>query len=223
MPSTLSSSLESLVTKFVDDILSTVRSGLDEAVFGEGREERAPRPTPKPTRARRRNQDVSGEMERIVAAVGRHEGGIRAEEVRKELGIEKRIFVRAVQRLLAGRQLRKTGEKRRTTYFVAGKRGPRPAAKTPAKASGPRRSGSAKTGTAKPPRAGVPVAANTPLIEAVSEAAKPAVDQALPATPSGAASEPQPAAAAGKRRTGRAGKRVGRARAKAATRRRSRS
>ena len=207
MASTLRSSLESLVTRFVDDILSTVRSGLEEAVFGEGREDVSPRPSPKRTRARRRNLDLSGEMERIVAAVRRHEGGIRAEEIRKELGLEKGIFVRAVQRLLADRQLRKTGEKRRTTYFVAGKRGPRPRATTPAKASRPRRPKAAKRRTAK----------------SISDAAKPPSDRALLARPSGAASEAKPASSTGKRRAGRAaksprsGKSRGRKKATAAT------
>jgi hypothetical protein len=155
MASTLRASLESIVSRFVEDILSTVRSGLDEAVFGEDRQDVSPRPSARGTRARRRNLDVSGEMEHIVAAVRRHDGGIRAEELRKEVGLDKVIFVRAVQRLLADRQLRKTGEKRRTTYFVAGKRGRRPAAK----ASTPRRSRPAKGRTAKPARASVPVAA----------------------------------------------------------------
>src|SRR4051812_42970737 len=108
MASTLRSSLESLVTQFVDDILSTVRSGLEEVVFGDGESDRSPRPSSRRAPARRRNLDLSGEMERIVAVVRRHEGGVRAEEVRKELGIEKRLYVGAVQRLLADRQLRKT-------------------------------------------------------------------------------------------------------------------
>jgi hypothetical protein len=159
MASTLRSSLESLVSRFVDDILSTVRSGLEEAVFGEGRTDVSPRLSRRGTRARRRNVDLSGEMERIVAAVRSHDDGIRAEELRKELGQDKVIFVRAVQRLLADRQLRKTGQKRRTTYFVAAKRGGRPAAKAPAKASTPRRSRPAKERTAKPAKAGVQVAA----------------------------------------------------------------
>jgi hypothetical protein len=51
--------------------------------------------------------------------VAKHGKGIRGEQLRKELGIAKNQWMKPLEMALASKKLRKTGEKRATTYFPA--------------------------------------------------------------------------------------------------------
>jgi hypothetical protein len=45
--------------------------------------------------------------------------GLRAEQIRAELGIDKREWMRPLEAALGSKKLTKKGEKRATTYFSA--------------------------------------------------------------------------------------------------------
>jgi len=53
----------------------------------------------------------------IVALVKKHPKGLRAEQIRAELGIAKKEWVRPLGLALDSKKLTKKGEKRSTTYF----------------------------------------------------------------------------------------------------------
>jgi hypothetical protein len=53
-----------------------------------------------------------------VTLVKKHPKGLRAEQIRKELGIEKREWMRPLEAALSSKSLTKKGEKRSTTYFA---------------------------------------------------------------------------------------------------------
>jgi hypothetical protein len=54
----------------------------------------------------------------IVTFVKQHKDGLRAEQIRAELSIDKREWMRPLEVALASKKLAKKGEKRATTYFV---------------------------------------------------------------------------------------------------------
>jgi hypothetical protein len=54
----------------------------------------------------------------IVSLVKKHKGGLRAEQIRAELGIAKKEWARPLEDALASKKLTKKGEKRATTYFA---------------------------------------------------------------------------------------------------------
>jgi hypothetical protein len=111
-------SLEALTTKFVNDVLSTLSQGLDEEIFGRPGEGLALAGA-SGGRTRRRRSDVSAEVDRVAKVLVRHKNGVRAEDLRAELGIGKVPFVQALRRLIAEKRARKTGERRSTVYFPA--------------------------------------------------------------------------------------------------------
>ena len=73
----------------------------------------------KPGRLARRNEsDIAVLAERIVAFVSEHPKGVRAEEIRAGLGLAQNEWPRPLAAALAGKRLRKKGQKRATTYFA---------------------------------------------------------------------------------------------------------
>jgi hypothetical protein len=54
----------------------------------------------------------------IVALVKKHPKGLRAEQIRAELSIDKREWMRPLETALESKKLAKKGEKRATTYFA---------------------------------------------------------------------------------------------------------
>jgi hypothetical protein len=73
--------------------------------------------------ARRSAEDIQKVAELIVACVGKHPEGIRAENLREELKIDKKEFTMPLTTALESGALRKEGEKRATVYFLAGRKG----------------------------------------------------------------------------------------------------
>jgi len=64
--------------------------------------------------------DISRLVESIVAFVERHSCGVRAEQLRAELGIAKKgEWLRSVEAALASKRVIKKGRNRATTYFAA--------------------------------------------------------------------------------------------------------
>jgi hypothetical protein len=68
----------------------------------------------------------------VRALVGKHPGGLRAEQIRKELGLVAKELPRPLAEGLAAKRLAKKGQKRATTYF-AGSGGGKARAKRRAK------------------------------------------------------------------------------------------
>jgi hypothetical protein len=68
--------------------------------------------------ARRSEKDIAAVADRIVALVKKHDKGLRAEQIRSQLGIAKKEWARPLEAALASKKLTKKGEKRATTYFA---------------------------------------------------------------------------------------------------------
>jgi hypothetical protein len=133
--STLRASIESLASDFAKGVLAAIHGASLEEILGEGASRRGPgrpRGSRRATRAsapaqrgrgrkriRRSAKDIAAVAERIVSFVGKHPKGLRAEQIRKELGIAKNAWMKPLGLALGSKKLRKTGEKRSTTYFAA--------------------------------------------------------------------------------------------------------
>jgi hypothetical protein len=84
---------------------------------------------------RRSATDIAGVVRQIVDLLGAHPAGLRAEQIRHELGLEAKELPRPITEALASRKISKQGQKRATTYFAKGaKAGGATAAKRGAKA-----------------------------------------------------------------------------------------
>ena len=121
-----------LTGSFTDAILETIRgSSLTELMQEtgnarwEGRVERAtsqangPRLLPSGRLHRRSLDEIAKTLDDVVALLKKHEKGLRAEQIRSELGLMRKELPRVLKDGLAAKVLRAKGEKRATTYFAA--------------------------------------------------------------------------------------------------------
>ena len=134
----LRSTLDALASSFADAVLAAIRSAsLGELVGGPARGQRAAaedqttrfRPgNNKTTRvvetshgrlARRSPEDIAKTLGLVVAALKASKEGMRAEELRAFLQIDKRELPRVLHEGLRSKKLRSKGRKRATTYFTA--------------------------------------------------------------------------------------------------------
>ena len=127
---TLKNQLESLAASFAESVLAAIRSAsLDDllAESGNGRRARGGsggggvrngRATSKPGRLPRRSQEqIAATLAKVVAAVKATRGkGLRAEEVRKVLGLDVREVPRVLKEGLKTKKLKAKGRKRATVY-----------------------------------------------------------------------------------------------------------
>ena len=111
---TLRDSIQDLAKNFAAGVLEAVRGASLQDILGQsaapkrrpGRPpatlgaRRAPRPTSKRL-ARRSATDIAGVADGIVALVKKHQGGLRAEQIRAELGIAKKEWMRPLEAALA--------------------------------------------------------------------------------------------------------------------------
>lgn len=130
--SNLRSRLEDLASSFTDSVIDAIRgTSLEELLSESGargkarQSEAPPRAMPKaPARAasgrlpRRSADDIATELDKVVALVQRHKDGLRAEQIRTELGMQAKELPRVLKEGLNSRQLRSRGQKRATTYFA---------------------------------------------------------------------------------------------------------
>jgi hypothetical protein len=139
--STLRSTIADLAQQFALGVLRAIRSAPLDDILGQtagGTAKRGPgRPrkagstsaarTPKVGRggrlARRSATDITKVVESIVALLSKHADGLRAEQIRAELGLDKKEIGRPISEALASKVITKKGEKRATTYFAGGKSG----------------------------------------------------------------------------------------------------
>jgi hypothetical protein len=137
--STLKSVIQSLASEFATGVLAAIRgSSLEEILDQSGSTRRGPgrprksvssagaAPAAAPSRRarggkrlRRSAKDIAAAAGQIAAHVAKHPKGIRGEQVRKDLGIAKNHWLKPLGMALGSKKIRKTGEKRATTYFPA--------------------------------------------------------------------------------------------------------
>lgn len=128
----LRSQLADLASTFTDSVIAAIRSTSLEELLGESGAARSkavssPAPTKSATRTarsssgrlpRRSAEDIAAELDRIVALVQKHKDGLRAEQIRAELGLQAKELPRVLKEGLMGKRLRSKGQKRATTYFA---------------------------------------------------------------------------------------------------------
>jgi hypothetical protein len=134
--SNLRSRLSDLASSFADSVVEAIRSSSLEELLSESgarpkaqAAERMPKTAPKAALAkaprstsgrlpRRSADDIAAELAKIVALVQKHKDGLRAEQIRAELGLQAKELPRVLKEGLASRALRSRGQKRATTYFA---------------------------------------------------------------------------------------------------------
>jgi hypothetical protein len=128
----LNSSIQSLAESFAASVIQAIRTASLEDILAEtsgakpepgrrvsnGGPARLPRSSSKRL-ARRSAKDIAAMADSIVALVKKNPKGLRAEQIRAELGIDKREWMRPLEAALGSKKLTKKGEKRATTYFSA--------------------------------------------------------------------------------------------------------
>jgi hypothetical protein len=129
--SNLRSRLADLASSFTDSVIDAIRgTSLEELLTESGarpktrQAEAAPRATPKLARTasgrlpRRSADDIATELDKIVALVQKNKDGLRAEQIRTELGMQAKELPRVLKEGLSSKRLRSKGQKRATTYFA---------------------------------------------------------------------------------------------------------
>jgi hypothetical protein len=69
---------------------------------------------------RRSKADIDAVVDRIVSLLGKHKGGLRAEEIRQKLSLQAKELPRPIAEALSKKRISKHGQKRATTYFSRG-------------------------------------------------------------------------------------------------------
>jgi len=127
----LRASLNDLASTFANSVLAAIKGVSLEDLLGEagGGARRGPgRPRTSDTGAkpervarsgrlkRRSPEDVAKALDSVVALVKKHKDGLRAEEIRANLGMQSKEMPRVLKEGLAKKRLRSKGRKRATTY-----------------------------------------------------------------------------------------------------------
>jgi hypothetical protein len=127
MSTSLHINLRALAAQFTDQVLEAIRSAsLDELVGGSGAARATPATGPRAPRApkssgrlpRRSAEDLSNVVGQIVALLKTRKDGLRAEQIREELGLERKELPRPLKAGLEAKKLVSKGQKRATTYYA---------------------------------------------------------------------------------------------------------
>jgi len=136
----LKTTIDSLAQTFAAGILQAIRSAPLDEILGEGAGRGGRRPG-RPAKAaggggettnnagggrrarsgrlaRRSADDIQAVVDSIVALVKKNKNGLRAEQIRAQLNLDKREIGRPIAEALSKKRLMKKGEKRATTYFA---------------------------------------------------------------------------------------------------------
>jgi hypothetical protein len=140
--STLRSRLQELAASFADQLMAAIQSTSlqdlvgtkgDGAYVANGRSGRsaqhhaAPEPVahaPAKTAKkagrlpRRSADDIQSALTKVVGLLQKHKDGLRAEEIRANLGMQAKEMPRILKEGLSSKLLRSKGQKRATTYFA---------------------------------------------------------------------------------------------------------
>jgi hypothetical protein len=142
--STLRSKLDELAGSFANSVLAAIRGASLEDLLAEGGRGTQPRrgpgrprgssttkSTPTAARAsaparkpagrlrRRTSAEIAKSLAQVVALVKTKKAGLRSEEIRATLKLDKREVPRILYEGLKSKKLRSKGQKRATTYFSA--------------------------------------------------------------------------------------------------------
>jgi hypothetical protein len=131
MPS-LRTTLHDLASTFVAGVLDSIRGArLDDLLAGAGagvrrgpgRPNVAPNDStasPTVTRSgrlkRRSPEEIANALDDVVALVKKHKSGLRAEQIRAQLKMDRKEMPRVLQEGLSSKKLKSKGQKRATTY-----------------------------------------------------------------------------------------------------------
>ena len=137
MSNSLRSSIDAAAAVFTSAVLAAIRgASLEELLAqtgGDGRRAARPaaasptRPTrpARPARARKAGRlqrrsadDIVKALEQVVALVKKSKAGLRAEQIRAQLGMQSKEMPRILKEGVAKKHLRTRGQKRATTYFA---------------------------------------------------------------------------------------------------------
>ena len=131
--------INALAAEFAHSLLRAVRGASLEDILREthaghsahsGATRTAPRhatraPTPRRARGRLRRRsetDIQHVVDRIVSLLHSNKKGLRAEQIRAKLGIQRRELPRPLHEALSKKLVSKKGKKRATTYFPGKKK-----------------------------------------------------------------------------------------------------
>jgi len=125
--SNLHRTINALASEFAHSLLRALRgASLDEilaetahdhAALGESRPS-GRREKSRGVRRRRSTEELDALVTRIVSVLKTHKKGLRAEELREKLGVERKELPRPLAEALKKRVITKKGKKRATTYFA---------------------------------------------------------------------------------------------------------
>lgn len=143
--SNLRQTIEAQAVQFATAIVQALRgASLDELVSVTTSASRAPAPSPAPAPAaprapssrttaaapraakkagrlgRRSPEDIARTLDNIVTLLSAHPEGLRAEQIKAELGLDTREVPRPINEGINTGVLQKSGQKRATIYFVTG-------------------------------------------------------------------------------------------------------
>ena len=167
--SDIQAQLSSLAETFTSQILETLRgASMDDIVNLNGAgsvklptaSKTASKTTSTGRLARRDPEEIAATIETIVAVLKKAPEGLRSEQLQEMTGIPKKEITGPIAQALASKQIKKTGNKRATTYFLGGGKvvkGPKKAAsrvskpaKAVKKATKPAKKATAKAPAKKP-------------------------------------------------------------------------
>lgn len=129
----LRAQLAALADGFANAVLAAIRGASLEDLLAEGGaatrrgpgRPRAGSTTSKKARAggrlaRRSSEDIAEALSKVVALVKGHKTGLRSEQIRDALKLDKRELPRVLHEGIAKKVLRAKGQKRATTYSAGG-------------------------------------------------------------------------------------------------------
>ena len=125
----LNSTIESLASQFAQQIIKAIRSSSLEEILGSSSRPSATTRAPKATKAsaanaprrrgrlaRRSTGQIAEQLTSVVALLNKSKGGLRSEQIRGTLKLDRREIPRVLAEGLKSKAIRKTGQKRATVY-----------------------------------------------------------------------------------------------------------
>jgi hypothetical protein len=135
--SSLGNSLSDLASAFASSVLDAIRGASLEELLGEtaggarrgpGRPKATsvPQTNGEPERVassgrlkRRSSEEIAKALDEVIALVKKHKSGLRAEQIRAQLKMDRKEMPRVLQEGLSTKKLKSKGRKRATTYTTA--------------------------------------------------------------------------------------------------------
>jgi hypothetical protein len=125
----LRSRLADLAASFADSVVDVIRGASLHELLNETTQSKAHRndgagkgaaqaPRSSGRLPRRSADEIAAVLDQIVALVSKHKDGLRAEQIRSELGLQAKELPRVLKEGLTTKKLRCKGQKRATTYFA---------------------------------------------------------------------------------------------------------